>query len=198
MRQAQTEEKRQAVEARQRHGLVERACAIGIGILAAAPPALGRAQDLPPQPFIDPGACPFECCIYREWFAERAIILWDRPNGRRVVARLRKDEPVEALTGEVHSTPLRVVANRDLPDEGIKAGDIFYVLHYTGEDSWKIWHHGRVLEVDEGATTGVPQPASTWWGEVKSTWWVKVRTQGGLIGWAISKGRNFRNQDECG
>ena len=179
--------------------LLARACAVGLTVIGLACPAPSRAQERPPRVFIDAGACPFECCSYREWFADRDITLWDRPGGKRVVAHLRRDERVEGLTGEVHSVPLRVRAGSDLPEQGIKQGDIFYVLHYSGEGVWKIWHHGRLAEleiVDETATIATP-PARTWPLGVKSTWWVQVRTELGVAGWTISK-RNFRNQDQCG
>jgi hypothetical protein len=175
--------------------------------------AQSHAQEGPPGVFIDSGACPFECCTYREWFADRDITLWDRPNSKQVVAHLRKDDPVDGLTGEVHSTPLRVRATSDLPvtasdpatassgeaPDTIKAGDVFYVLRYAGEGTWKIWHHGQVadLEVaDETPAIAKPSPDS-WPRRLKSTWWVQVRTRQGVVGWTVSKG-NFRNQDQCG
>ncbi|HJT07243.1 MAG TPA: hypothetical protein VJ747_09970 [Stellaceae bacterium] len=186
-------------------------CAILLTIgLRLAP---SQAEEGPPDVFIDAGACPFECCTYREWFADRDITLWDRPNSTQIVAHLRKDDAVDGLTGEVHSIPLRVTAGTDLPltaigpavagnaeaPDMIKAGDVFYVLHYAGEGVWKVWHRGKVAELevaDETGTAAKPSPAS-WPRRLKSTWWVQVRTRQGVVGWTVSKG-NFRNQDQCG
>ncbi len=143
------------------------------------------AQTAPPTPYIAKGGCPFECCTYRDWTALKPIKLYDRPNGNTVVGALKKGEIVKALTGEIHSIPVRAKASEDHPEAGIKTDDVFYVLHYVGEGVWSVWHKGRVaqLEIYSGK---VP----------KTTWWVKVRTRAGIIGWAVSD-RNFGNQDAC-
>ena len=149
-----------------------------------------RPQQLnaPPNPYIDKGACPFECCTYREWTANEAIELLDQPNGKKIVAHIQKGEKVQGLTGEVHSVPLRVVASRDQPDANIKRGDVFYVLHYSGECYWTVWHNGQLAEAENCSDEG-PHP--------QSTWWVKVKTASGVTGWTVSQG-NFSNQDACG
>ena len=41
-------------------------------ILAAA----ARAQTRPPRNYEDRGACPFECCTYREWSVEEDTVLY--------------------------------------------------------------------------------------------------------------------------
>ncbi len=149
-------------------------------LLAAA----AAAQSAPPSPFVAKGACPFECCTYREWTALKAITVYDAPNGKAVGA-LKPGEAVTAVTGEIHSIPVRATAAEDHPEAGIKKGEVFYVLHYIGEGVWSVWRDGRVtqLEIYSG-----PPP--------KTVWWVKVRTRSGLAGWAISD-RNFGNQDAC-
>ena len=145
-------------------------------------------DSVPPRPYIDKGACPFECCTYRNWTASQRIALVDRPNGKKIVARVHKGEKVQALTGEVHSTPLRVVAELDHPDAGVKRGEVIYILHYIGEGYWKVWHNGQLIEIDNVLDKGTsPQ----------YTWWVKVKTTSGIVGWTISHG-NFSNQDACG
>jgi len=112
-----------------------------------------QGSDTPPSPYIDQGACPFEGCIYREWTAKKEKILLDRPGGSRVVVRIRPGERVLGITGEVRSTPLRVVAQLDHPDPErpdkilIRKGQIYYVLHcrrgrVAGLVSRKI-EHGR-------------------------------------------------------
>ena len=104
-------------------------------------------EQKPPSIHIDKGACPFECCTYREWVARTDVTLLDTPSGKRVVGQIKKGESVLALTGEVHSVPQRVVADRDYPDAGVKAGDTIYLLHYVGgafgrcgtrENSWRL------------------------------------------------------------
>jgi hypothetical protein len=145
-------------------------------------------DSVPPSPYIDKGACPFECCTYRNWTASQGIALVDQPNGKKIVARIHKGEKVQALTGEVHCIPLRVVAVQDDPDAGVKRGEVIYILHYTGEGYWKVWHNGRLVEIDNFSDKG-PYP--------QHTWCVKVKTTSGVVGWTISHG-NFSNQDACG
>src|ERR1039457_702107 len=72
--------------------------------------------DRPPKTFVDVGACPFECCTYKQWVVRDAVQLLDQPNGRRVVGVLRKGEAVTGLTGEVISVPIAVKADRDIPE----------------------------------------------------------------------------------
>jgi hypothetical protein len=145
-------------------------------------------EQAPPSPYIDKGACPFECCTYREWTAKEAIDLVDQPNGKRVVGQLHKGEKVQGVTGEVHSIPLRVVALNDDPDAKVKAGDVIYVLHYLGEGAWQVWHKGELVVIENFSDKG-PFP--------RATWWVQIKTASGVVGWAISHG-NFSNQDSCG
>jgi hypothetical protein len=159
------------------------------GALAASVIAAQTAgKQKPPSVYIDKGACPFECCTYREWVARTDVTLLDSPNGKRVVARVKKGERVAALTGEVHSVPVRVVAHHDYPDAGVKTGDTVYVLHYIGEGFWKVWHDGKLVEIDD-----FPDKMS----KPKTTWWVKLKTSSGVIGWTVERG-NFENQDACG
>lgn len=144
-------------------------------------------EQKPPSVYIDKGACPFECCTYREWVARTDVVLLEGPNGKTVVGQVKKGERVLALTGEVHSVPVRVVARRDYPDAGVKAGDTVYVLHYIGEGFWKVWHDGKLVEIDFFDKGSKP----------KTTWWVKLKTSSGVIGWTVEHG-NFENQDACG
>lgn len=153
------------------------------------------AQDAaPPALFIDKGACPFEGCVYRRWTARRALEIVDRPGGDRVVDRVRPSEPVEALTGEVHCRPLRMVATRDHPEPGsfeptsphIAKGETFYLLHYLGEGAWKIWFRGSLTEI-ENLPAGSPLP--------ETAWWAQVRTARGITGWVIATA-NFDGQDQ--
>lgn len=65
---------------------------------------------------------------------------------------------------------------------------LVYVLHYVGEGYWKVWHDGKLVEIDD-----FPDKVS----KPKTTWWVKLKTSSGAIGWTIEHG-NFENQDACG
>lgn len=153
---------------------------------ARTPQNSPATEQAPPSPFIDKGACPFECCTYREWTANQEISLLDQPNGKKVVAQLHKGEKVQGVTGEVHSIPLRTTAKRDDLQNGIRTGDVIYLLHPVGEGFWKAWHNGKLIETDD-----VPEKGPRY------TWWVQIKTAAGIVGWAVSR-RNFDNQDACG
>ena len=150
--------------------------------------ARSTEEQKPPSVYIDKGACPFECCTYREWVARTDVTLLDSPNGKGVVGQFKKGEKVLALTGEVHSVPLRVVAHKDYPEAGVKSGDTIYVLHYIGEGYWKAWHDGKVVELEDFPGSGA---------KPKATWWVQLKTSSGAVGWTIEH-RNFDNEDACG
>ena len=140
-----------------------------------------------PATYVDKGACPFECCTYRQWTANTAITLWDRPKGTRVGGSLHKGQIVQGLTGEVWSTPLPVKSDRDIPETAIKAGDTFYALHYDGEGNWKVWFRGALILVND-TVINIP--------DTHAEWWVQIKDTGGNVGWAISR-RNFDHQDAC-
>lgn len=140
-----------------------------------------------PSVFVDNGACPFECCTYREWTVEKPTTLVDRPNGKVAVTTLRKGDVIRGLTGTVISTPIAAKATRDIPETPIKKGDTFYVLHYEGEGYWKVWFEGKITSVHQ-SVMDVPHP--------KSDWWVKVKDSHGNVGWALSQA-TFAHQDAC-
>jgi hypothetical protein len=141
----------------------------------------------PPHVFVDDGACPFECCKYRQWTVEKPTTLVDQPNGKRVIGKLAKGDVVDGLTGKVISTPIVAKADRDIPETPIKMGDTFYVLHYGGEGYWKVWFQGKITSVHQ-SVMDVPHP--------KAEWWVKIKDAHGNVGWALSQG-NFAHQDAC-
>ena len=83
---------------------------------------------------------------------------------------------------------MEISRQSDYPDAGVKAGDTIFLLHYVGEGFWKVWHDGKVVEIDS-----IPRETS----KPKATWWVQLKTPSGAIGWTIER-RNFDNQDACG
>src|SRR5882724_5618085 len=102
--------------------------AAAFAVLAIAPSTAMPAA--PPNPFIDNGACPFECCTYRDWKTVKPITLLDKPKGAASVGYVAAGSTVHAITGEVISKPMRVVAEHAYADSPIKKGDVFYELHY--------------------------------------------------------------------
>jgi hypothetical protein len=76
-------------------------------------PGITLGADSPPAKYIDKGACPFECCIYRAWHAKVDTVIYSRPNkNAKVVGMLKAGAIVEAITGEVHTSPVRFVIKK--------------------------------------------------------------------------------------
>ena len=154
------------------------------------PAQTSSQSDRPPLVFVSEGACPFECCTYREWVANRDMQMHDKPQGR-VSASLKQGERVHATTGVVITHPLafRVVTS----EAGIPAGATAYLLHPVGEGYWRVWYKGNVaeIEVDE-FPHGTPD----------YQWWAQVKTSSGQTGW-VRMGTTtdplpFDNVDACG
>src|SRR5688572_11341642 len=67
--------------------------------------AFGQRNSKPPQPYFDRGACPFECCTYRDWNVTEPTVVRKAMNDRSPVAfRLKKGERVVGVTGVVITT----------------------------------------------------------------------------------------------
>lgn len=150
-----------------------------------------------PTFYIDDGACPFECCTYREWGAENDSRLHAEPDlNSPLVGTAAKGTTVNALTGEVHTKPGKLVVTRDFLS--FHKGDVLWVYTYVGEGFYKIWNQGKFIE--EQIDLDINNPASDDWGYFEvapdSVWWVKIRTRDGKEGWTNEPG-NFSNQDAC-
>jgi len=147
----------------------------------------------PPTTFVDRGACPFECCTYREWKTEKTTIAYARADRRsKRIGKFTAGSKVIALTGIVYSMPRRFLAIK--PYGKYKPGDI--ILGYTsyGEGSYKVWFRGRMY------TEGLEEDGP--WGkwldkEHRSTWWIKIKSEDGWVGWT-NQGENFSGSDACG
>lgn len=157
---------------------------------------IGQRNAKPPQPFIDRGACPFECCTYRDWDVNESTVVRKEMNERSAVAfKLKKGERVVGLTGVVVTTRpgiATVLKAEKIGNLNLKKGDTVYVLTYLGEGFNKIWHKGRIVEADTFDTSKFrfsQQP--------KAVWWVKVKNRRGQTGWS-KQPEHFGNMDQCG
>src|ERR1041384_46047 len=85
-----------------------------------------------PIPFEDKGACPFECCTYRQWVAtETTPVKASHRDDSPVVFRIKKGERVTALTGIVITTkPGKAQVTKPVVIAGMRAkvGDTFQIL----------------------------------------------------------------------
>ena len=152
----------------------------------------------PKLPYRDVGACPFECCQYRQWTARKDTIIYKQMrDGSAVAFKIRRSEKVAGLTGVVITTKagqVKALKNFTLAAAKvpIKAGDIFYTLTYRGEGFYLIWYKGKKFEdeiFDQDKMKILSQP--------KAVWWVKIKNRKGQIGWTRLP-ENFDNMDACG
>ena len=96
------------------------------------------SQAKPPAFYIDKGACPFECCVYRKWKTVKTTSAFALPNARsKSVGKFAADSNVVAVTGEVHSAPGRFVVRKR--HGKYNPGDILWTYTYLGEGIVKIW-----------------------------------------------------------
>ena len=144
----------------------------------------------PPRTFVSKDTCPFECCGYGAWTANRDVVLLDRPGGKRITT-VRRGEPVTALTGEVHTTPAPFTMEHADSRSGIAKGTMVYLLHPTGEGAWRVWYRGKVLDIEDIYHEDLAPPA---------VWWAKIRARSERVGWVRMSipALNFDHVDRCG
>ncbi len=72
--------------------------------------AFGQKSNGPPVPYIDKGACPFECCTYREWNVTKPTTARKNMNDSSPVGfRMKPGERVMGITGVVITTQPGIV-----------------------------------------------------------------------------------------
>ena len=176
------------------------------------------AQDSPPIPYIDNGACPFECCIYRQWQAKEPGVAYVDPSvGTGQAFSISATEWVTAETGFVATKefgitrilkPIRLGYPEDSegtdqkPELELKPGELLYILHPAGEGYDVFWYHGKVysdqITLDENngpmdrsdlSIESVSRPVTEWW--------VRIKNSKGQVGW-IQIPPYFDNADACG
>jgi hypothetical protein len=172
--------------------------------------AKAQAAAMPPVPFEDEGACPFEGCVYRQWRARTPVeILEARRSNAPVAFRVKPGERVTALTGVVvtlragrvrFNVPQRLTSSAGpievLPEQTL------YLLTYQGEG--KVWFNGRVYE-DVGVSSFINDACgdspSRCTGRVvepsRTEWWVQIRNNGGQMGWTREPDK-FDGKDALG
>lgn len=165
-------------------------------------------EPTPPLHYIDKGACPFECCTYREWIVahETELLASHERNSNRVTT-LHKGAIVNGITGIVKVEPgkIRVLKNdtSKISNINYKKGDILWVYTYLGEGVYNVWFNGKMYEEGIYIMDGYHSCQNTGdcWAEVlakqKSVWWVKILNRNGIEGWS-DKPENFDNKDACG
>ncbi len=182
-------------------------------LLSANLTAAEISTDKPTIPFFDWGACPFECCTYKEWTAKRDVNIYkDRSGKSEISFRVKSGQSVRGLTGVVITTaygitkiskPLQIgyTADSKTPQLSLKAGDIVYTLHYEGEGNDVFWYKGKTysdqIAIPDNAW-GAPPNSET----VKiisrpqTEWWAQVQDKDGNLGWTKETDA-FAHIDAC-
>ncbi|MDA1234379.1 MAG: hypothetical protein O3A53_06235 [Acidobacteria bacterium] len=163
----------------------------------------------PPEYYVADNACPFECCMYGEWTALEPKTLYRAPESAEAIGAVEANQTVEALGGEMRLRPTPVLV-RFAGVEGLtaKAGDIVFLLDYSGESFGNVWVDGEVQSASGfGARENCPSPNQECWGEVlrpedagnwrNGVWWIEIKTKDGTIGWT-SEADHFTGADACG
>jgi hypothetical protein len=161
-------------------------------------PADGADVALPPVPFEDPGACPFEGCVYRQWTATDEVVVRAEQHDEAAPAfTIPKEQKVTALTGVVVTTrPGRVRFRKavDLPSDSgtihVERGQTLYLLAYEGDSDFSASLDGQVYRAVDGSTflNGACAEEPTRCiadivAQPEATWWVQVRNARGQVGW---------------
>ncbi|HEX6750139.1 MAG TPA: hypothetical protein VF092_22785 [Longimicrobium sp.] len=182
---------------------------LALALLAASPLAAQR----PPEPYIDRGICPFECCTYRDWTAVGTIPVYAEPKiGAREMFTIAPRATFRAVTGDVHLRQVGiVVARRAVPLEvavgeqprSLAAGDTAYVLSYVGEGYYRLWIRGEIQSYEAfwDDRHEYPRPTDRPGVMVRDPdelWWVKVRTRAGRGGWIRMDRADVEGADACG
>jgi len=170
-----------------------------ITIAAVVGFAVSASAQGPSLPYRDPGACPFECCAYRDWTANKETTIYrEMRDGSTRAFTIRKGEKVRGVTGVVitnRAGTATATVNTTIGLHNnirVKKGDTLYLLTYQGEGFFKVWYKGRVIadvEIDDQKIKVGRQP--------DAVWWVKVRNKKGQVGWSRLPD-NFDNKDRCG
>jgi hypothetical protein len=175
--------------------------------------ALNQAPDVggPPMPYVDHGACPFECCTYRDWIAEtgfQAVDTWiaDGAGRRKPAFKIVKGERVTAMSGIVITRQagiVRIVKPGVIdvysqrfpraPAEKITLApdERLYLFTNHGEGYMSGWLRGRILESFDTFGFGAAEDCGKLKGgcvgivetRPQAEWWVKLRNRQGAIGW---------------
>lgn len=158
----------------------------------------------PKVPYKDVGACPFECCLYRGWTANKDTVLYKQMSEKSPIAfRVKRREKVTGITGTVITNKagtVKALADITATEDSkeitgkkftVKSGDIFYVLTSMGEGFYQLWYKGKFFQdeiYNEKTMKILTKP--------ESVWWVKIKNRRGQIGWTKLP-ENFDNKDGC-
>lgn len=157
------------------------------------------SSDMPPIPYEDIGACPFEGCQYGVWIANKpTLIQRGRQANSAVAFRVVKAEKVTAITGVVITTepgqarvlkPIAVGGNR------ANTGESLFLLTDLGEGAYKVWYKGRIETISLSDMGHSSNEESQYFKRPRHIWWIKIRNSKGQVGWTRQPS-NFSGRGE--
>ncbi len=172
--------------------------------------AFAENTDRPKLPYYDWGACPFECCAYRQWVSTRGLNAHvSRSEGSPVTFRVKKDLTVRGLTGVVITRkygvtrivkPVQVGIAPDgrYPEISLQPGEAVYTLYYQGEGADLFWYRGKAYSAEIAVPDDAPPDSRI--ARVLSRpgyeWWVLIQDRDGNAGWTRETGA-FAHIDAC-
>lgn len=168
-------------------------------------------QQLPDSVRVRRGACPFECCVYREWVARSPVpVLAAERVASDTLLVLQPGDEFTALTGNVHITSLeRVVVAREVFEvrsmgggHVFMPGDTLFVLDYVGEGFYNVWLDGAIYQpeqfwVDQARWSPDGDAEGFAIGTRETEWWTRIRTRDGREGWITPRGVSIDGTDAC-
>ena len=174
-------------------------------LVALVPLASAQRKGEPPLPRIDQKACPFECCQFGRWKAEKQIQVFDSwKQQRKKTFTVKRNSTVEAITG-VHIThrPDRLRALKSIPEMHIRRGDTVLMYMSHGEGYFDFWVNGfsgndqiyTSLKCSDEALRNKEALCIESLG--KKDWWVQIKDEKGRVGW-VQGNKGFSGSDTCG
>jgi hypothetical protein len=186
---------------------------IGIRLLAVSTSRTASAQPAhgPREPYVDRGACPFECCQYGPWVAHVAVPVYaEEGEARRPQFRVQPGDSIRAERGDVILRRVgRVVVRQPIPRWArtdsllarVRVGDTVFVLSPIGEGWYRLWYRGRIGESPGFWDTDNLEGGQPAFGRLvvapQVEWWAHIRTRSGRSGWIIPPTLGISGLDSC-
>lgn len=159
---------------------------------------------IPAEVLVRRGACPFECCTYREWTALTPIALSARERSNAApIDTIAVGERFLADSGNVHITGIGLIIVEDTVPvkQGrviLLPGDTLVLLDHRGEGYFNVWRDGVVLEEVEGFWGEHSRARGRLVGNYRDEWWIHVTTREGVRGWYRTDGEvRVSGADRC-
>ncbi len=174
---------------------------VTLGIIFLQTQAFGQFS--PALPYIERGACPFECCQFGLWHTFSALTAYSREGDTSSIAfHLAPGDTFTAITGNLHIERFGL-ALISKSDRKSRVTDSALVLGYTGEGYYNIFHQGEYRNIElSWSNPNVTPNDTSYFGRLVEpaymVWWVKIREGGGRIGWIrlVNKTDNGMEFDE--